>query len=267
MTWFKASPITALSVVLLTVTGCASPQDSAVSAGGVFDPYESANRNVHAFNIAVDRTLFRPAARGYTNVVPDPIEDSFNYFSRNLAEPGDTVNFMLQGNLREAGISLWRFVLNTTIGFGGLANPASDFGIPETDTDFGETLFVWGVGEGAYIELPFFGPSTQRDAVGVLADFFTNPLSLTPQNPADNIEVYAGITERLSDRGRFSDTVDSILYESADSYAQARVIYLQNRRFELAGDSPEAYLDPYDDVFADPYTDPYEDPYADPFAE
>ena len=251
------APLFGALAALAVLAGCATPESAARSSGAIYDPLENTNRGVHAFNLGVDRLFFRPAARGYTDLIPDPIEDSFNHFADNLSEPGDTVNFLAQGRLREAGTSLARFLINSTIGFAGLANPASEFGIPETDTDFGETLHVWGFAEGAYVELPFFGPSTARDAVGVLADFFTNPITFARQNPADNIGVYAELLERLSDRGRFSDTVDSILYESADSYAQARIIYLQNRRFELAGTGEEAYLDPYEDTFEDPYEDPY----------
>lgn len=244
--------------VLATLSACAVPEPGTRSIDTPFDPYEANNRNVHRFNLAVDRTLFRPAAKGYTNLVPDPIEDSFNYFAANLSEPGDTANFLLQGDVKQAGISLGRFLMNSTIGFFGLANPASDFGIPETDTDFGATLASWGFSEGAYIELPFFGPSTQRDAVGVFVDFFTNPLTFAPQRPIENIGFYAESVEQLSARGRYSDTIDSILYESADSYAVSRLIFLQNRRFELEGNSGDTYVDPY----ANDSFDPYEDPYA-----
>ncbi len=244
-------------LAVLAVAACAVPEPGQRQNDAPFDPYESANRKVHGFNLAVDRMLFRPASKGYTKIVPDPIEDSFNNFSQNLSEPGDAANFLLQGDFRQAGISVGRFLMNTTIGFAGLANPASDFGMPETETDFGETLAIWGFSEGAYIELPFFGPSTQRDSVGVFVDFFTNPLTLAPQRPVQNVGVYANIVERLSDRGRYSDTVDSILYESADSYAVARLIYLQNRRFELEGADTDSYVDPYAATSSDPYEDPY----------
>ncbi|MBO6774168.1 MAG: VacJ family lipoprotein [Marinibacterium sp.] len=256
MFWRSSLIVVAFSTTFLF--GCATQKGANLAPGEVFDPYEVNNRGTHAFNLEVDKLLFRPAAVGYTNVVPDPIEDSFNAFARNLGEPGDFVNSLLQGRPDVAGVSLFRFVINTTIGFGGLADAATDFGIPETDTDFGETLHVWGFGEGAYIELPFYGPSTTRDAVGVVADLFTNPVSFTFTRAFENPGFYAEIVERLSDRGRYSSTVDSILYESADSYAQARLIYLQNRRFELEALDDSAYIDPYDD----PYLDIYEDPYA-----
>ncbi|MBJ6372328.1 VacJ family lipoprotein [Sedimentitalea sp. CAU 1593] len=254
-------------LLLAAVAGCTVPETATRSNETPFDPYEANNRGVHKFNLAVDRAFFRPAAIGYTKLIPDPIEDSFNNFAENLSEPGDAANFLLQGDFRQSGISLGRFLMNSTIGFFGLANPASDFGIPETDTDFGATLAKWGFSEGAYIELPFFGPSTQRDAVGVFVDFFTNPLTFAPQRPLENVGFYAEFVERLSDRGRFSDTVDAILYESADSYAVARILYLQNRRFELEGNSGDSYVDPYGDVALDPYADVSLDPYEDPYAE
>lgn len=245
--------------LLLTglAAGCTGQKPESATAGEVFDPYEGTNRSIHGFNLSVDRALFRPASNGYVAVVPPEIVTSFGLFAENLSMPGQTVNTILQGNLRETGLSVTRLLINTVLGLGGLFDPASDFGIPRVDTDFGETLHVWGFGEGAYVEIPLYGPSTTRDAVGVFADFFTNPITFARQNPADNIGVYAEIVRRMGDRGNYSATVDSILYESADSYAQARLIYLQNRRFELGGDQ-----DSFDGVFGDPYSDPYEDIYA-----
>lgn len=263
----KSRPFRIFGMLCLValVSACSVPDSNYTNSGEIFDPHENSNRGVHRFNLAVDSALFRPASRGYTTIVPDPIEDSFNHFSQNLSEPKDMLNFLLQGRVKEAGISLARFVLNTTIGFAGLADPATEFGIPATSTDFGETLYVWGVNEGAYIELPILGPSTQRDAVGRVVDFFTNPLGYNDKIGDAYVPAYAHVVENLSDRGRYSDTVDSILYESADSYSVARVIYLQNRRFKLEGAGGDSYVDHYDDPYADTGTDidPYEDPYDD----
>lgn len=240
---------------LLSACAVQSPEQRA--SGAVFDPYESTNREIHKFNKFIDRNLFRPASNGYVSAIPESMVISFTNFSENLSMPGDVVDALLQGDLKTAGNGLVRFVVNSTIGFAGLADPATDFQIPQVDTDFGETLYVWGFGEGAMVELPFYGPSTTRDAIGVVANFFTNPLTFAPTRPIENIGFYAEILEQMGDRGNYSDTIDSILYESADSYAQAQTIYLQNRRFELAGDDDEAYLDLYDDPYADIYGDPY----------
>ncbi len=249
----------AATALLLTgfLSACATQTAEQRASGEIFDPYEPTNRKIHAFNKAVDSTIFRPASTGYVSIIPEPLVTSFSSFSQNLSMPGVVVNALLQGDFRAAGIGTARFLLNSTIGVAGLADPATDFEIPHVDTDFGETLYVWGFEEGAIVELPFYGPATTRDAVGIVADFFTNPLTFAPARPVDNIGFYATILERLADRGNFSATVDSILYDSADSYAQARIIYLQNRRFELAGDDPDAYLDLYEDPYADIYGDPY----------
>ncbi|ATG44622.1 VacJ family lipoprotein [Phaeobacter sp. BS52] len=256
---FPLRPFVLMALVTVTsaLAGCATQDSVSRNSGEVFDPYENTNRSIHNFNRGVDRFAFRPAAKGYVAVVPPDMVKSFNNFAENLSMPGQAVNALLQGNLKESGIAMSRFVVNTIFGIGGLGDPASDFNMPRVDTNFGETLHVWGVGEGAYVELPFFGPSTARDGTGILVDFFTNPISYARHNPADNIGVYAEVVRRLGDRGTYSDTIDSILYESADSYAQARLIYLQNRRFELGGDQSE-----YEGVYGDPYSDPYEDIYA-----
>jgi phospholipid-binding lipoprotein MlaA len=194
------------------------------------------------------------------------------------------VNNLLQGRIENAGHNTFRLLANLTFGFGGLLDPATSMGLPARDTDFGETLHVWGSGEGAYIEVPLLGPSTQRDTVGDVVDIALNPLGwaegVGPVALAAGIWLFDG----LADRGRFGSAIDDVLYNSADSYAQTRLIYLQNRRFELsrnAGRSvggglapgPEGVVvDPYADPFGegvDPYADPYGealDPYADPAA-
>lgn len=252
-------PLRVLFLTGLVLLAACSRPPGGQGPGTVHDPYENVNRGVHSFNRGVDRIFFRPASKGYVTIVPDPMVTSFSHFSDNISEPSNLVNAILQGNMKRAGTSLARFLLNSTIGFVGLADPASEFGIPADHTDFGETLHVWGAPEGAFVELPLLGPSNERDAVGTLVDFVSNPLDYAIKNKAKNIGTYAEIVQRMGNRGRYSDTVDSILYESADSYAQSRIIFLQNRRFELAGSGAEEYSDPYDDAGA---LDPYEDPYA-----
>lgn len=233
-------------LVLLFVGACATSNGDPLSPDGINDPYEAQNRGIHEFNLVVDRAFVRPVGVGYTNAVPDGIEDSISNFAYNLAEPSNVVNSLLQGDLRGAGLSAGRFVVNTTLGFGGLINATNELGIEENNTDFGETLYVWGVAEGAYIELPFLGPSTQRETVGKFVDLFTNPINYVWDNR--NRAFYltpAGLASGLSTRGRFTATIDSILYDSADSYAQSRLIYLQNRRFKLGDGESGEQIDPF----------------------
>ncbi|WP_390911984.1 MlaA family lipoprotein [Pseudosulfitobacter sp. SM2401] len=234
--------LTPLSAVAF-VAACAVPEGS---PDGIYDPYEAQNRKVHAFNRGLDKAIVRPTARSYSKVLPDEIEDSVGNFAENLGQPSVVVNSLLQGDVKGAGIATSRFLTNTVLGLGGFVDAATEFDMPEHSTDFGETLYTWGVGEGPYVELPVLGPSTQRDTTGKIVDLFTNPLSYAVDSPEKYYGTGASVASRLSDRGRYSETIDSILYESADSYAQARLIYLQNRRFELGDDSSNSEIDPFE---------------------
>ncbi|MGA9254675.1 MAG: VacJ family lipoprotein [Roseobacter sp.] len=249
--------ILALAAAAL-VMACTTSQDPATRTDGINDPYEAQNRSVHAFNKGLDRNLVRPVSKGYAAVIPPEIRESVTNFANNLSEPGDAINSLLQGDLAGAGIATTRFAMNSTLGLFGFFDPSTELNIEDHDTDFGETLAVWGVGEGAYIEMPIFGPSTQRDAIGFVTDVFTNPLTFVTVNssPENLIPPVSRGAAWLNDRDRLGTAIDSVLYDSADSYAQTRSIYLQSRRFDLdgAGAAEE-----------DPYLDPY-DPY-DPYAE
>jgi phospholipid-binding lipoprotein MlaA len=260
----QIKPFFVRGLAILAVTALAAC--SAPVATGISDPYEDENRVRHEFNRKLDRAVLRPAGKGYVQVVPQPVQQGVSNFADNLGEPSHFVNHILQGDVEGAVMNTLRFAVNSTVGLGGLIDIASEMGLPEFKTDFGETLYTWGVGEGAYVELPVFGPSTQRDTFGRVVDLFTNPLTNSLPDPEKNYARGASVAARLGDRGRFSNTIDSVLYESADSYAQSRMIYLQNRRFELGGGGAAAYDDPYDTGAGAPnYEDPYDDPYADPY--
>ncbi len=245
----RPGAVAALCALLLTACG------PAPMASGVDDPNEARNRAIHDFNRGLDRTLLRPAATTYSTVLPAPVERGISNFATNLDAPGDVVNNVLQLRLGKAAQNTLRFAINSTIGIGGLFDPATAMGVPGDPTDFGETLHVWGVPEGQYSEVPFLGPTTDRDLVGVIVDVAANPVRLVLPQPESYYATGTKVLSGLSRRARYSDTVDSVLYESADSYAQTRLLYLQNRRFELggaAGTSETGFEDPYAD-FEDPY--------------
>lgn len=247
MAFFLAASrrISALLVVL-SVSACSPVDGDGMTPDGIYDPFEKQNRRMHAFNRTVDQALLRPTAVGYSGVIPDGIEDSIVNFSRNLQSPSIVVNSLLQGDVPGAGLGVIRFGINSVLGLAGLFDAATDFGLPQHETDFGETLHVWGVGEGAYIELPLLGPSNQRDTTGKLVDFFTNPLSYVGlDGPAQYVSLGAGIARGMSTRGRYVDSVDGVLYDSADSYSQTRLIATQNRRFELGQEDESAEIDPF----------------------
>lgn len=229
-----------------SVAACTGSNGTGLAPDGINDPREAQNRKVHAFNKNLDRNVVRPVALGYAKVVPDGVEDSVSNFATNLGQPSVMVNSLLQGDLRGLGLSTLRFTLNSTAGVLGLFDPATAMTVAQHDTDFGETLFVWGVGEGAYQELPVLGPSTARRTTGRVVDLFTNPLSYVLDSPESYLGTVASVGSGLSARAKFSDTVDSILYESADSYAQSRLIYLQNRRFTLGDEDVATEIDPFE---------------------
>ena len=212
------------------------------------DPIEPFNRQVHAFNRGVDEIALRPFTSSTKG--NGELSKRIGDFAANLGKPADIVNNILQLRLIKASENLLRFGVNTIFGVGGFYDVATAAGMPENDTDFGETLHIWGVREGAYLEVPFMGPSTERDLVGTVVDLMIDPLNALPKNER-LAATGAKLAARIGDRGRYSELTDSVLYESADSYAQARLLYLQNRRHQLGQTAGE-----------DSFVDPYEDPYA-----
>ena len=231
------------------LSACAKPGPDHPK-GEVFDPYEAQNRQVHAFNKSLDRNILRPTGKTYSDFLPDDPETAIARFALNLSIPSDVVNNVLQLNMRGATEDFYRFVVNSTLGLGGLFDPATELNMPRaTETNFGETLHVWGVREGAYIELPFLGPSNQRDTTGMVVDLFTNPITYILPSPENLYGTVASISSSLARRGQYAATIDAILYESADSYAASRSLYHQNRRFQLGIEEEDTYLDPYDDPY------------------
>lgn len=235
-------------VTALALAACSGPRD----ADGVYDPFEVNNRAHHETNKQLDKNLVKPVSQAYGTAVPAPVRAGVSNFAENLALPGMVVNDLLQLRLGDAASNTTRFLVNSTIGLAGLLDPADDIGLYARDSDFGETLHVWGVNEGAYVELPILGPTTERDMAGKVVDFVISPTRAFLPDELRQANTAASVADAANSRYRFSDTVDSVLYDSADSYAQARLLYLQNRRFEL-GQAAGADAE---------YDDPYEDPYA-----
>lgn len=245
-----------LSVVVLSLAACAAtPED-----GGIADPFEPVNRASHAINKGADRVFFRPTSQVYGTVTPSPVRRSLSNVASNLNEPRSFVNHLAQGDLDDAGHTFVRFMVNSTLGVLGLFDPATgDFGLEERDTGFGDTLAVWGAREGAYLELPLFGPSNERDALGRVVDIATNPLSILSSDGPE-IAAATSFPSVLNSRYELRETVDGILYDSADSYAQLRLFYTENRRFQLSGQtSAENAFDPYENLYEEVYEGLYDE--------
>jgi len=235
------------AVALVLLAGCAAPIPS-----GISDPHEAQNRAVHRGNIALDRNVVRPAAMAYGRTVPWPVRTGIGNFASNLALPGAVINSLLQLRPGDAAQNTTRFLVNSTIGLGGLLDPATRMGAARIDTDFGETLHVWGVAEGSYMELPLLGPSTGRDALGTVVDLVLSPTARLPNTEQREGAGGVAVLSGLGTRYERSNLIDSLLYESADSYAQTRQTYLENRRFNLRRGAEPDYFDPYEDPYEDP---------------
>src|SRR3984893_9323198 len=160
-------------VCLLSVTACVTlPPNSPRSPQ---DPWESWNRGVYKVNDKLDRAVAKPVARTYVRFVPQPVRTGVSNFFANLNTPTVMINDALQGKFLAAGNDLWRFALNTTVGLGGILDPASSAGLARNNEDFGQTLGKWGVHSGPFVELPILGPSDLRDAPARVVDSYTNP--------------------------------------------------------------------------------------------
>lgn len=248
--------ILAVSAASLAIAGCSVPSEPVE----IHDPYERLNRASHAVNKGADRLFFKPASTGYGSVVPGKVRTSLSNAASNLHAPRSVANDVLQGNLEDAGHNFFRFAVNTTIGLLGLFDPAgSDFGLEERTTGFADTLAIWGANEGAYLELPLFGPSTERDAIGLAVDIATNPIGSVLENGTE-IATLTSFPSVLNSRYELGETVDGILYDSADSYAQLRLFYLESRRFTLSGQtSAENAFAPYENLYEEVYEGLYDE--------
>ena len=237
----------------LVLSGCSSLSAPTIEVSE--DPYESLNRRMHGFNKALDKNLVRPLSQSYTAIVPSEVQSLVSNFSDNLSLPAAVVNELLQADVQHAANNAVRFVVNSSLGLGGLFDPSVSFGLLAKKTDFGETLHVWNMPRGDYLELPVLGPSTERAALGVLVDAFTNPLGYQLKSEHRVYRDGAKAASGLSLRSQYGPMIDSMLYDSADSYTQLRLIYLQNRSFALGGNTDETEYD-------NPYFDPYGEDYA-----
>jgi len=227
----------ALALALGIVAGCATPPsasdfDATVEYQHANDPAEPANRNIFEGNRAVDRVLLKPAAEGY-HVLPQPMRDGVHSFLTNWQELLVFVHDLLQGELACAGETLIRFLTNTTIGFLGVGDVASEgLGLYHHDEDMGQTLAAWGINEGPYVMLPLLGPSNARDTVGRVVDFFIDPIGFTMPLPlAATVGKMA--MGGVDQRERHLEALDDVERTSIDFYASIRTLYRQRRAEEI----------------------------------
>jgi phospholipid-binding lipoprotein MlaA len=202
------------------LAGCAT-------SGNPKDPIEGFNRAVFAFNEGLDTAILKPVAQGYDAVLPSPVRTGVTNFFSNIEDVFIGVNNLLQGKIPQAFNDFGRVAINTTIGLLGVIDIASDAGLEKHDEDFGQTFGRWGVGNGAYVVLPLFGPRTARDTVGLILDSAVDPVrEHKPRGTRD-----AAVVLRLVNKRANFLAADKVVEEAAlDKYSYMRDAYLQRRR-------------------------------------
>jgi phospholipid-binding lipoprotein MlaA len=218
------------------LAGCASTAPSGPMEN---DPFENLNRTTFDFTIKVDKAVFRPTALVYRRVVPQTVRESFRNFLNNLNSPVVFANDVLQGEIDRAGTTALRAGINTTLGIGGLLDIADRWGYVRHSEDFGQTLAVYGIGEGPYLFFPLLGPGNPRDLLGYIIDFAFDPLTYVQWGD----EIWVPYTrfgiDLLDVRERNIETFDEIEMNSLDYYASVRSLYRQTRANEIRNGAME----------------------------
>ena len=236
------SSIVALVLIAFLATACSSiPAEQRVES----DPWESLNRPLYSVHTTFDNALTIPIAKGYRAVLPRPVRLGVSNFFRNLSAPRSAINNFLQGKPKRGISEVGRFLLNSSLGIGGLIDLASMSNMEEYREDFGQTAAAWGVQDGPYIVLPFLvGPQTLRDAVLLPLDIIVDPL-YQYDNSSIRTKLYV---VRLIDLRYRLLTASKFLEDSKDPYLTMRESYLQNREYEVYDGDP-----PVDDDFFDEF--------------
>ncbi|MCF3501954.1 hypothetical protein B9Y75_11500 [Stenotrophomonas maltophilia] len=201
-------------------------------SAAAYDPWEPFNRKVHTFNNAVDRGIARPLATAYTHVVPRFARTGVSNFFSNLRAPVTITNQLLQGRGADAWDSLGRFLMNSTLGIGGLFDPASKAMVPRRNEDFGQTLGAWGWRRSRYVELPFFGPRTVRDVFGLAGDI---PLSPIRRIEEDKIRIGLQGLQLVDTRAQLL-AIDNLRDTAVDEYSLVRDAWMQRRNYQIEND-------------------------------
>jgi phospholipid-binding lipoprotein MlaA len=204
------------------------------------DPFESFNRKVYTFNDTIDRAAVKPIAQAYVKAVPNPIRAGVSNILSNLNDISVALNNILQGKLKNAFSDLGRFTINTTVGLFGIFDVASTTGLDKNDEDFGQTLGYWGIGDGPYIVLPFFGPSNLRDSVSRVVDIKTSATNLMLEPKDRNILFSFNIIHR---RSQLLNASNILSIAAIDEYEFVRDAYFQKRLNQIYDGNPPRIKD------------------------
>ena len=241
--YFKIIVILLFSNILFSIANASSDGTlelkSKSNSGEINDCFEKVNRGIFAFNQGLDKVILKPLATGYRKL-PTPIRSGASNALGNLGNVVTIPNNILQGQIKDAGVNTLRFVINTTLGIGGLFDVASYYGLEKRDReDYGQTLGTWGVGPGCYLVLPVLGPSTARDAIASLGNYMGGDAwyNVTVRNDTHyfaDFDYYASKGAAGIDfRAKNFDDINNLEENSIDFYASVKSLYLQDRRKKI----------------------------------
>jgi phospholipid-binding lipoprotein MlaA len=233
-------------VILLLLSGCATAKNH-------YDPIEPLNRSFYSMNDAADKLVILPATRAYRAATPHGFRILVSNFFSNIGYMNTVLNDFLQGKGKQGMSDLGRFLVNSTVGFAGLGDPATGIGLKKHSEDFGQTLAVWGVPQGAYLVYPFLGPSSVRDSFGIASTYATNPLFWISLNAtAPEITIPLGILSVLNTRSHLMEATNMVNELALDPYVFTREAWRQNRLYQIYdGHPPQASTE--DDFDKDPF--------------
>ncbi len=240
--------LTALVLVAALLGGCAS-----VPGGQVYDPLEKVNRVVYKFNNMVDHAILKPLSNGYVAITPRKGRIIVSNFFDNTQYFETVLNDFLQGKGKQGFSDFGRFLVNTTLGIGGLFDPATSMGLTKHKEDFGQTLAVWGAPPGAYLVLPLLGPDTVRNTPDIVVSTLTNALFYVSYVASSAVMIPLSVLGAVDARSRASDAIRFVNESALDPYVFTREAWMQHRTFLIYdGNPPESPdIDFGDDTLGD----------------
>ena len=251
MNLFSARNLGSAALALLLLAGCATPPpaddpEAVQEFKEINDPLEPTNRALFAVHEAIDQAVLQPIAEAYRDVLPPPVRTGIRNLLGNLRTPTILTGDLLQGNLDRARKTLGRFMVNSTIGIGGIIDVGRAYDVHGHSEDMGQTLAVWGVGEGFYFFMPLLGPSSPRDLVGFGTDIVINPFTWIGQGQILDAWNYTRLGMTIVDtREAVLEPIDVVRKTSLDPYATLRSAYRQRRAFEIQNrESPAGAVAP-----------------------
>jgi phospholipid-binding lipoprotein MlaA len=243
------APVVLALGAMLALSGCATrPPASEPEALAEYeetnDPLEPTNRALFFVHEGIDTLVLRPAAEAYRLFLPPVVRTGIRNVLANARTPVILLNDLLQGETYRAATTMGRFLVNTTVGLGGLMDVATSRGLPAHGEDFGQTLAVWGVGEGPFLFIPVLGPSNPRDLAGFGVDIASHPLTWAEGDDWERVRLGAGVLNVLDVREGLIETIDDVRQTSLDPYATLRSAYRQRRVNEIRNRGGRAAAEP-----------------------